>query len=69
MGPRPSTTRRIPVKIVAFVISMALFVGGFLLMGYSFEPGSGEGVTFFGGLLCIALSLAVPVHVLKRIDG
>ncbi|MET4781388.1 hypothetical protein [Glaciihabitans sp. UYNi722] len=57
------------MKIVAFVISMALFLGGFLLMGYAFEPGSGEGVMFFGGLVAIALSIAIPFHVLKRLGG
>jgi hypothetical protein len=56
------------VKIIAFVIALALFVGGILLMGYAFEPGAGEAITFFGGILCIALSLAIPFTILKRLD-
>jgi hypothetical protein len=57
------------VKFIAFVVSMVLFLGGLLLMGYAFEPGSGEGLTFFAGLLAIALAIAVPFHLLKRLDG
>ncbi|WP_187270678.1 hypothetical protein [Lacisediminihabitans profunda] len=57
------------MKIVAFVIALALFVGGLLLFGYAFEPGINHGLVFFGGVVSVALALAVPVHVLKRIDG
>jgi hypothetical protein len=56
------------VKIIAFVIALALFVGGIIIMGYAFEPGNLEGIMFFGGILCIALSLAIPFTVLKRLD-
>ncbi|WP_394770446.1 hypothetical protein [Lacisediminihabitans sp.] len=57
------------MKIVAFVIALALFVGGILLFGYAFEPGVEHGVVFFGGIVAVALSLAIPFHLLKRIDG
>ncbi|MCU1506505.1 MAG: hypothetical protein QOD27_1750 [Microbacteriaceae bacterium] len=57
------------MNIVAFVVAFALFVGGILLMGYSFGTGIAlPGVMFIGGILAIALSLAIPVHVLKRLD-
>ncbi|MCU1583922.1 MAG: hypothetical protein QOI70_1383 [Microbacteriaceae bacterium] len=56
------------MKIIAFVVALALFVGGILLMGYAFEPGAGEAITFFGGILCIALSLAIPFTILKRLE-
>jgi hypothetical protein len=57
------------MNIVAFVVAFALFVGGILLMGYSFEPGLAlPGVMFIGGILMITLSLVIPVHVLKRLD-
>ena len=38
-------------------------------MGYSFYVVGFEGVMFVSGILAIALSIAIPVHVLKRIDG
>ena len=57
------------MKIIAYVIAMAFFVGGMILMGYSFEPGGGEALSFGAGILCIAISLAIPFSVLKRLDG
>lgn len=57
------------MKFIAFAVSIVLFIGGLVLMGYAFEPGNGEGITFAGGILAIALSVAIPFHVLKRLDG
>ena len=57
------------MKFIAFAVSIVLFIGGLVLMGYAFEPGSGEAITFGGGLIAIALSIAIPFHVLKRLDG
>jgi hypothetical protein len=57
------------VKIVAFVIALALFVVGLLLFGYAFEPNSAHGIMFFGGVIAIAVSLAIPFHALKRVDN
>jgi uncharacterized membrane protein HdeD (DUF308 family) len=57
------------VKIIAFVIALALFVGGIVLMGYAFEPSVDHGVMFFGGILSVAVGLAIPIHLLKRIDA
>jgi hypothetical protein len=57
------------VKIVAFVIALALFVGGIVLFGYAFEPGVSHAIVFFAGIVAVSLSLAIPFHLLKRIDG
>lgn len=57
------------MKIIAFVIAMVFFVGGILLMGYSFEPGGGEAISFAGGILCIGASLFIPFHLLKQLDS
>lgn len=57
------------MKIVAFIIAFAFFVGGFLLMGYAFAPSSGNGIMFFSGIISIVIALAIPFHVLKRIDN
>ena len=56
------------MKIFAFVIALALFLGGMYLMGHAIEPGGGAGVTFFIGILLISLSLFIPASVLKRLD-
>lgn len=57
------------MKIISFVISLGLFLLGIVLMGYAFEPDAPHGILFFSGIASVALSLAVPFHVLKRIDG
>ncbi|GAB2462198.1 hypothetical protein HD599_000944 [Conyzicola lurida] len=57
------------MNVIAFVVSLGLFVGGILLMGYSFTIEGFELLSFFAGLLITSLGVAVPIHVLKRIDG
>ena len=57
------------MKIIAFVIALGLFLLGIVLMGYAFEPGAPHGILFFSGIASVAVSLAVPFNVLKRIDG
>lgn len=57
------------MNVIAFIVAIGLFLGGLALMGYSFYVVGFEGVMFVSGILAIALSIAIPVHVLKRIDG
>ena len=57
------------MNIIAFVISLVLFVAGFYIMGSAFYVTGAEGFVFVAGILCTSLGLAIPVHVLKRIDG
>ena len=57
------------MKIIAFVIALGLFLLGIVLMGYAFEPGMPHGILFFSGIASVAVSLAIPFHVLKRVDG
>lgn len=52
----------------AFVVAVAIFIGGLLLMGYSFYMPGYELVAFIGGVLAVSLSVAIPVHVLHRVD-
>jgi len=65
------------VHIIGFLVGMVLFVGGLVIMGYSFEPlgfmlpfgFDPRMVLFIGGILVSSAGLAVPFHVMKRIDG
>jgi len=57
------------MKIVSFVVCFAIFIGGLLLMGYAFEVEGWELEMFLGGILAVAVSVAIPVHLLKRIDA
>ena len=54
------------MKIVAFVIALVLFLGGMTLMGYAFELKSGEAFMFFGGIIAVALSLAIPFQFMGK---
>lgn len=57
------------MNIIAFVISLLLFVAGLYFMGSAFYVEGLETLVFIGGILCTSLGVAVPVHVLHRIDA
>jgi hypothetical protein len=57
------------MNVIAFVVSLALFLGGILLLGFSFGVEGYELVTFLAGILITSAGVALPIHVLKRIDG
>jgi hypothetical protein len=57
------------MNVIAFIISIALFIGGLLLMGYSFYAVGFQGAMFVSGILAVSASIAVPVHVLKRVGS
>jgi hypothetical protein len=57
------------MKVFAFLVALAFFVGSFVLFGYSFAVGPGWDYAFFGGgLLAVAISLAIPFHLLEKFD-
>jgi hypothetical protein len=56
------------MKILAFLIAFVLFIGGLLLMGYSFTPNGFDGPIFIGGILAAALAVFIPFSILKWID-
>jgi hypothetical protein len=58
--------RRFAVKVVVFVIAMIFFVGGMLLMGYAFTLTQGMAFMFFGGIISIAIALAIPFNILGQ---
>ena len=57
------------VNIIAFVISLGLFVAGLYVMGSAFYATGLESVVFIAGLLCTSLGVFIPVHILKRVDS
>lgn len=56
------------MNIVAFVLSFVIFAGGLVLMGYAPEIEGLELISFLGGILAVAVAVAIPAHVLKRAD-
>ncbi len=57
------------MKVFAFLVALAFFVGSFLLFGYAFAVGPGwDYVLFFGGIAAVSISLAIPFHLLEKFD-
>ena len=65
------------VNIIGFFVAIVLFVGGLLIMGYSFEPlpfvlplgFEANSVLFFAGIMACSIGIAIPFHLMKRVDG
>ena len=57
------------MNVIAFIIAMAFFLFGMLLMGYAPELAGFEAIAFFGGILSVAVAVAIPVNLLGRADG
>jgi hypothetical protein len=54
--------------IVAFIVCIALFLGGMFLFGLAPILPAFEGLIFFIGILCVAAALFIPVHLLPRAE-
>lgn len=57
------------MNVIAFIVSLALFVGGIVILGYSFSIVGYELPVFFGGLVVTSLGVVIPIHIMKRIDA
>lgn len=56
------------MNVITFVITMALFVFGIWLMSIAVELPGFEAITFFGGIIAVAIAVAIPVNILGRAD-
>jgi hypothetical protein len=60
------------MKVVVFVISLLIFVGSLVLMGYAFQVGDENGLAaaamFLGGILGVSLAYGIPFHLLEKFD-
>jgi hypothetical protein len=57
------------VNVIAFLIAMGVFLFGIWLMSIAAEVVGLQAALFFGGILCIAVAVAIPVNLLGRGDG
>lgn len=57
------------MKIIGFIVSFVLFVGGIYIMGEAFNVEGLETLVFIGGILVTTLGAALPIHLMKRIDA
>ncbi|HWH27154.1 MAG TPA: hypothetical protein VNT53_10980 [Pseudolysinimonas sp.] len=57
------------MKVFVFLVALAFFVGSFLLFGYAFAVEEQYRLAVFGsGILAVAVSLAIPFHLLGKTD-
>ncbi len=53
------------MNIIAVAVSVALFLGSFLLFAYAYAvPEEWAAVTFFAGIIAVTLSMAIPFTLL-----
>ncbi len=57
------------MKLFAFLVSVVLFVGSFLMFGYGVAIGEAGGAWLFaGGIIAASVSLMIPFHLLENFD-
>jgi hypothetical protein len=56
------------MNVVALIVSFVLFLGGLFLMGLATEVSGAQAFVFFGGIVAVALSFGLPMHVLQKFD-
>jgi hypothetical protein len=57
------------MKLFAFLVSLGLFVGSFVLFGYAFALGEPLNIgLFLAGILAVSVSLGIPIHLLEKFD-
>ncbi|WP_022882748.1 hypothetical protein [Gryllotalpicola ginsengisoli] len=54
------------MTVIKLVIAGIFFVGGFVLFAIAPEVQGVESLLFFCGILAIALSFALPIHVFSK---
>lgn len=54
------------MHVINTVIAMVLFIGGLVLMGYSFDAPGLEIVLFVGGLAVLCFSVFLAVEIGRR---
>lgn len=69
---RPGALANLPARVdscamgdvIAFILCLLLFLVGLFLFGLAATLGAWQGVVFFAGIVCVALSFGIPVHLL-----
>ncbi|MDR6611302.1 MULTISPECIES: hypothetical protein [unclassified Leifsonia] len=54
--------------VLAFIGCFILFLVGLLLLGFADTFPAWQGLVFFAGIVCIALSFGIPVGVLGHTE-
>ena len=63
----PASRYRWTVNIIKVVIAGIFFLGSWALFGYAvYAPDGWQAVTFFAGIISMALAFALPLNVFSR---
>ncbi|MDI2097746.1 hypothetical protein [Ruicaihuangia caeni] len=54
------------MNILIAIVSIIIFIGGLLLMGYAFDTPGLELIMFLGGILAVTFSVLIPTQLLNR---
>lgn len=54
------------MNVIGAFLTILLFIGGLLLFGYAFDTPGYELIMFSGGIVAIAIAVAIPVQFLNR---
>lgn len=57
------------MKIIGFIAALVFFLAGIYVLGLAFQIVGYETVVFIGGILLISVGVAIPMHLMKRIDA
>lgn len=57
------------MNIVSFVVAGVLFIAGIALFGYAWDGETFYWLAFVAGILVVSASVAIPFHLLKRVQG
>ena len=57
------------MNVISFVIGAVLFIGGVVLFGYSWDGETFYWMWFAAGIITVSASVAIPFHLLKRVEG
>lgn len=53
------------MNVFIFIVALAIFLLGFWLFGLAFAVAAWQLPIFFGGILAVALSIFIPVQLLR----
>lgn len=57
------------MNVIAFIVSIVLFLLGMFLMGSAFAvPEAVRLLVFLGGILITTIGIMIPIHVMKRLN-
>lgn len=57
------------MKVLVFIVALAIFLAGIYLFALAFQVQGWEIALFVAGIVATAIAIAIPVHLLKRLDG